>query len=59
MTYFLKGAFKKNGSLEKADPMPKFDALVKTTFITNQSLLISNRTILFQTYYAKYPNKAF
>ena len=58
MYYLIKRTFRKTGPeekaekadpgpLEKVDPMPKFAILVKSTFMTNQRLLISNMTIIF------------
>ena len=51
--YFIKWTrtrtFRKSrlGSLEKADPIPKFTVWVKDSLITNLRMLISNMTIAF------------
>ena len=48
------------GSLEKADPTPKFTVWVQEPFLTNLKELISNIKIYFLKISAqKYPNKLF
>ena len=43
------------GSLEKADPIPKFTVRFKDSFQTNLRVLVSNMTIVFQNSSPKIP----